>query len=81
MEKVLSVSLGEIALKRGNRKFFEDKLIKQMIKAIKDLGLANAVILPYVVEYYGKSVYKPLAELAELAELVGLVEYKKVISL
>lgn len=38
MEKVLSVSLGEIALKRGNRKFFEDKLIKQMIKAIKDLG-------------------------------------------
>lgn len=38
MEKVLSVSLGEIALKRGNRKFFEDKLIKQIIKAIKDLG-------------------------------------------
>ena len=38
MKKVLSVSLGEIALKRGNRKFFEDKLIKQMIKAIKDLG-------------------------------------------
>lgn len=41
-------------------------------------GLANAVILPYVLEYYGKSVYRPLAE---LAELVGLVEYKKVISL
>lgn len=38
MKKVLSVSLGEIALKRGNRKFFEDKLIKQIIKAIKDLG-------------------------------------------
>ena len=29
-------------------------------------GLANAVILPYVLEYYGKSVYKPLAELADL---------------
>lgn len=29
-------------------------------------GLANAVILPYVLEYYGESVYKPLAELADL---------------
>lgn len=29
-------------------------------------GLANAIILPYVLEYYGKSVYKPLAELADL---------------
>lgn len=38
MDKVLSVSLGEIALKGGNRKYFEDKLISQMIKAIKDLG-------------------------------------------
>ncbi len=32
-------------------------------------GLANAIILPYVLEYYGKSVHKPLAE---LADLVGL---------
>ncbi|WP_042456845.1 iron-containing alcohol dehydrogenase [Neobacillus dielmonensis] len=32
-------------------------------------GLANAVILPYVLEYYGESAHKPLAE---LAELVGL---------
>ncbi|WHY75319.1 iron-containing alcohol dehydrogenase [Neobacillus sp. WH10] len=29
-------------------------------------GLANAIILPYVLEYYGESVHKPLAELAEL---------------
>ena len=29
-------------------------------------GLANAIILPYVLEYYGKSVHKPLAELADL---------------
>ena len=29
-------------------------------------GLANAVILPYVLEWYGKSVYKPLAKLADL---------------
>lgn len=34
-------------------------------------GLANAVILPYVLEYYGKSVYKPLSE---LADLVGIGE-------
>lgn len=30
-------------------------------------GLANAVILPIVLEDYGKTVYKPLASLAELA--------------
>lgn len=34
-------------------------------------GLANAIILPYVLEYYGKSAHKPLAE---LADLVGISE-------
>ncbi|MDQ0157034.1 iron-containing alcohol dehydrogenase [Robertmurraya andreesenii] len=34
-------------------------------------GLANAIILPYVLEYYGESAHKPLAE---LADLVGLTE-------
>lgn len=38
MKHVLSVSLGEIVLKGLNRKYFEDKLIKQMRKAIKDIG-------------------------------------------
>jgi alcohol dehydrogenase class IV len=28
-------------------------------------GLANAVIMPYVLEYYGEKVYKPLAELSD----------------
>ena len=32
-------------------------------------GLANAVILPYVLEWYGPSVYKPLAS---LSDLIGL---------
>ena len=32
-------------------------------------GLANAVILPYVLEWYGKSVYKPLSKLADLINL------------
>ncbi len=32
-------------------------------------GLANAVILPYVLEWYGSSVYKPLAKLADLINL------------
>lgn len=32
-------------------------------------GLANAIILPYVLEAYGKSVYKPLAELYDLTKL------------
>ena len=30
-------------------------------------GLANAIILPYVLEYYGESAHKPLAELADVA--------------
>lgn len=38
MDNVLSVSLGEIILKGLNRKYFEDQLIKQMRKAIKDIG-------------------------------------------
>ncbi len=29
-------------------------------------GLANAVILPYVLEWYGDSIYKPLSRLADL---------------
>ena len=32
-------------------------------------GLANAVILPYVLSWYGKSIYKPLANLADLINL------------
>ncbi|SOC44658.1 iron-containing alcohol dehydrogenase [Ureibacillus acetophenoni] len=34
-------------------------------------GLANAIILPYVLEYYGSSAHKPLAE---LADLIGITE-------
>lgn len=34
-------------------------------------GLANAIILPYVLEYYGHSAHKPLAE---LADIVGITE-------
>lgn len=33
-------------------------------------GLANAVILPYILEYYGSAVYKRLAKLAEFAGIV-----------
>lgn len=38
MEKVLSVSVGEAALKKANRKYFEDRLIRHMRNAIKDIG-------------------------------------------
>lgn len=34
-------------------------------------GLANAIILPHVLAYYGDSVHKPLAE---LADIVGITE-------
>ena len=29
-------------------------------------GLANAVVLPYVLQWYGKSIYKPLAKLSDI---------------
>ncbi|PIC76299.1 alcohol dehydrogenase [Sporosarcina sp. P19] len=35
-------------------------------------GLANAIILPHVLEYYGKSVYDPLSE---LADLIGITSH------
>ena len=35
-------------------------------------GLANAVILPYVLEWYGKSVYKPLSKLADLIGITNI---------
>lgn len=41
MKKVISVSIGEITLKKSNRKYFEDRLIKHMTKSVKDLGLDN----------------------------------------
>ncbi|MDR7871622.1 MAG: tRNA uracil 4-sulfurtransferase ThiI [Tissierellaceae bacterium] len=38
MREVISVSMGEIALKGLNRGYFEDRLMKQIIKNIKDIG-------------------------------------------
>ena len=40
-------------------------------------GLANAVILPVVLEAYGKSVEKPLAELADAVGMDGTDDTKK----
>lgn len=37
MDKVISVSLGEMALKGSNRKYFEDQLIKQIIRKTEDI--------------------------------------------
>lgn len=41
MERVISVSLGELILKGGNRRFFEDKLVKKIREAIKEIGYEN----------------------------------------
>lgn len=38
MEKVISVSVGELALKGNNRKYFEDSLIKNIKRAVSDIG-------------------------------------------
>ncbi|MDO4353098.1 MAG: iron-containing alcohol dehydrogenase [Clostridia bacterium] len=40
-------------------------------------GLANAVILPHILELYGKAVYKPLAELADAADISGNSDREK----
>ncbi len=37
-------------------------------------GLANAVILPYVLEFFGDSAYKRLAELADIAGVSGAAQ-------
>lgn len=41
MKRVLSVSVGEAALKKANRKYFDDQLIKRMRKSIKDIGFES----------------------------------------
>lgn len=38
MKRVLSVSVGEAALKKANRRYFEDQLIKRIRKVIKGIG-------------------------------------------
>ena len=38
-------------------------------------GLANAIIMPHVLEHYGEAVHKPLAE---LADLIGLAQGESV---
>ncbi len=38
MDKVISISFGEIALKGQNRKYFEDQLIRNVKRVIKDIG-------------------------------------------
>lgn len=40
-------------------------------------GLANAVIMPYVLRFYGQSVHKPLAELADVIGLKGRTDAEK----
>ncbi|HQC54301.1 MAG TPA: iron-containing alcohol dehydrogenase [Clostridia bacterium] len=40
-------------------------------------GLANAIILPYVLEYYGESAHKKLAELATAVGIVGISDKEK----
>ncbi|MTI67427.1 MAG: tRNA 4-thiouridine(8) synthase ThiI [Firmicutes bacterium] len=38
MDRIVSISFGEIALKGANRKYFEDKLLKHIRKVTNDLG-------------------------------------------
>lgn len=40
-------------------------------------GLANAIILPYILEYFGNCAHKRLAELADSIGIVGISEQEK----
>lgn len=42
-------------------------------------GLANAVILPYVLEYFGETAYAKLAKLADIVGITGADEAEKAI--
>jgi alcohol dehydrogenase class IV len=41
-------------------------------------GLANAVLLPHVLDYYGSSAYKPLAELADMLSITKTSDNEEV---
>lgn len=41
-------------------------------------GLANAVIMPYVLKYYDSKIYKQLAKLADLVEITNINDETKV---
>ncbi len=40
-------------------------------------GLANAVILPYVLDWYGDTIYKPISKLADIVGIKGKDEEEK----
>ncbi len=40
-------------------------------------GLANAVILPYVLDWYGDTIYKPISKLADIVGINGKDEEEK----
>lgn len=72
MDRVLSVSLGEIALKGLNRKYFEDQLIKQMRRAIKDLGIEKIYKEQGKIYIEGEIANYPLM-ISRLKKVFGLV--------
>lgn len=72
MEKVLSISFGEIALKGLNRKYFEDQLIKQMRRAIKDISFNKIYKEQGKVYIEGEEVDFPVM-INRLKKVFGLV--------
>lgn len=66
MDRILSISFGEVALKKGNRNYFEKKLLKQIKLATKDLGK------PKVYRERGKVYVK--AEDKNIEELIERVK-------
>ena len=78
MDKVLSVSLGEIALKGLNRRYFEDQLIKHMKRAIKDLGFEK-IYKEQGKIYIEAEEHKFPQMINRLRKVFGLVDRKSVV--
>ena len=72
MERVLSVSLGEIALKGLNRGYFETQLIRQIIRGIKDIGYENIYKEQGKIYIKGREADYPLM-INRLKKVFGLV--------
>lgn len=72
MERVLSVSLGEIALKGLNRGYFETQLIRQIIRVIKDIGYENIYKEQGKIYIKGREADYPLM-INRLKKVFGLV--------
>lgn len=72
MDRVISVSLGEVVLKGLNRKYFEDRLIKNMRRVLSDLGEYRIYKEQGKIYIEGLTAFEDMA-IKRLRKVFGLV--------